>query len=58
MTLKEFCKNWPQHSEEVEERAAIMEYDGGMNRDEAERQAISQLKLKYQLYGKGYYGFE
>jgi adenosine deaminase len=32
--------NYDQEQEEFEERAAIMEYDGGMDRDEAEKAAL------------------
>jgi len=28
---------------ELEERAAILEYDGGMDRDQAERQAVEEV---------------
>ena len=33
--------------EELEERAAIMEYDGGMSREDAERAAMERLQYKY-----------
>ncbi len=32
---------------ELEERAAIREYDGGMDRDEAERHAVNELLSMY-----------
>jgi len=32
---------------ELEERAAICEYDGGMDRDDAERQAVNELLSMY-----------
>jgi hypothetical protein len=40
MNLGDDPKQWPAHLRELwEERAAILEYDGGLSRDEAERQA-------------------
>ena len=35
--------------EEFEERAAIMEYDGGLLRDEAEQKAYERLCEKYNI---------
>lgn len=36
---------------QLEERAAIHEYDGGLGRDQAERTALSEARLQ-PLYGK------
>lgn len=36
-------------SEWQQERAAIMEYDGGLNRDEAERQALLRTHIRLGL---------
>jgi hypothetical protein len=35
--------------EAYEERAAIMEFDGGLNRDEAEREAWALVSKRYRL---------
>jgi hypothetical protein len=37
----------PNHTEEYEERAAIMEFDGGLSREDAELQAAKILNRKY-----------
>ena len=47
--LEKFLRRYPQHEEEVIERAAIMEYDGGHCRPEAEALAVVRLKRKYDL---------
>jgi hypothetical protein len=39
----------PEHEEEYEERAAIMQFDGGLLRDDAERLAIKLLREKLKL---------
>ncbi len=39
----------PEHEEEYEERAAIMQFDGGLSRDDAERLAIKLLREKLKL---------
>jgi len=40
--------NWPEHwREEFEERAAIMEYDGGLPRLEAEKKAETIVRTFY-----------
>lgn len=36
--------------EDFEERAAIMEYDGGLSRDEAERAALAQVLNRFRLH--------
>ena len=36
--------------EDFEERAAIMEYDGGLSRDEAEREAWALVSIRYRLH--------
>jgi hypothetical protein len=36
--------------EAYEERAAIMEFDGGLSRDEAEREAWALVSKRYRLY--------
>ena len=53
MRLLDFQKKHPEHVEEAEERAAIMEYDGRMDRTEAEEKAVSRMYEKYKLGGKG-----
>jgi hypothetical protein len=36
-----------KEEEYFEERAAIMEYDGGLSRSEAEQRAMEEMKRKY-----------
>jgi hypothetical protein len=36
----------PEHKEEYEERAAIIEFDGGLSREDAEQLAIKLLREK------------
>ena len=36
--------------EDFEERAAIMEFDGGLSRDEAEREAWALIVNRYRLH--------
>jgi hypothetical protein len=36
--------------EAYEERAAIMEFDGGLSRDEAEREAGALVSKRYRLH--------
>ena len=36
-----------EYSEELEERAAIMEFDGGLSRDDAELAAAKHIRSKY-----------
>ena len=47
--------NWETYQEEVQERAAICEYDGGLTRPEAEQLALERLarliSAQYDLYG-------
>ena len=47
--LEKFCKQFPDHAEEATERAAIMQFDGGMPKDYAENQAVKLLIKKYDL---------
>ena len=37
---------------EFEERAAILEYDGGLSRNEADAQALVEIKRRMQLLGR------
>jgi hypothetical protein len=48
--MEELCRKYPQHKEELTERAAIMEYHGEMNRDDANNEASKLIKMKYGLY--------
>lgn len=50
MDFNEFLDTYPEYREELEERAAIMEYDGSLNREAAETQAVNRLKEKYKLF--------
>lgn len=36
---------------ELEERSAILQFDGGLSRDTAERQAIEEILTRYDLKG-------
>ena len=47
-TFTDFIRDNPSLSEEVTERAAIMEYDGGMSRAQAEEAAILRVWGKRQ----------
>jgi hypothetical protein len=47
--FKEFVGQFPQHKEEAEERAAIMQFDGGMPKSYAEEQAVKLIRKKYDL---------
>ena len=49
MTLSAFITTYPSHTEEAEERAAIMQYDGGMPKRIAEEEAVRWLIRKYDL---------
>ena len=49
MTLSAFTTAYPSHTEEAEERAAIMQYDGGMPKRIAEEEAARWLIRKYDL---------
>lgn len=49
MTFPEYMKT--DHAEEIEERAAIMEYQGGMTRERAEYLAARWIDKKY---GQGF----
>ncbi|MFC1633652.1 hypothetical protein ACFL5Z_02315 [Planctomycetota bacterium] len=37
---------------EYEERAAILQYDGGLNREEADRQAFVEIVRRLKKFGK------
>ena len=49
MTYSDFVRKYPQHAEELEERAAIMEYHGDKDRQTAESKAVMRLRIKYEL---------
>lgn len=45
MTARELLDRLPEDQRhDVEERAAIMEYDGGLSRDEAEQRAWQSMR--------------
>ena len=50
MTIHEFKRKYPNHEEEVEERAGIMQYSGEMSKQEAERKAVGRMRQKYRLW--------
>lgn len=46
--LPEFIGKWPPDAlESYEERAAIMEYDGGLSRWEAQEKAQDEIRCEY-----------
>jgi hypothetical protein len=49
VSFPEFIRAHREHREEVEERAAIMEYHAGMNRWDAEEAAVERMMDKYQM---------
>ena len=53
MLFADLIKAYPEHSEEAQERAAIMEYDGNLNRGAAEQETVRLIKWKYGLFDQG-----
>ncbi len=53
MTYKEIIQTYPQHREEMEERAAINEFDGTYTRAEAEYETAKLMHKKYLLFRQG-----
>lgn len=53
MTFRQFLKTYPKHKEEAEERAAIMQYEGNMSKEEAEMRTVHRLRAKYRLFKEG-----
>lgn len=49
MTYQEIVRFYPQHEEELNERAGILEYDAGYRRDIAEAFASAMIGEKYRL---------
>lgn len=49
MNFSELITAYPEHAEEAQERAAIMEYDGGLNRGAAEQETVRLIMRKYGL---------
>jgi len=45
----DFIRQFPDHEEEADERAGIMQYDGRLPKGIAERKAIEWLRKKYDL---------
>ena len=50
MTYKEIIQTYPQHREEMAERAAINEFDGTYTRAEAEYETAKLMHKKYLLF--------
>lgn len=48
-----FCQQNEQHREEAEERAAIMEYHGHLDREAAERETVRRIRWKYGIMKQG-----
>ena len=53
MTIAEFIKLYPEHEEEITERAAIIEFDGNVKKSVAELEAVRIIKWKYGIIYKG-----
>ncbi len=53
MTYQEIIQTYPQHREEMEERAAINEFDGTYTREEAEYETAKLMHKKYLLFRQG-----
>ncbi|CAB4203435.1 hypothetical protein UFOVP1382_51 [uncultured Caudovirales phage] len=54
MSAAAVAKMPPAFKTFFEERAAIMEYDGGLRRDEAERLALAATRELYRQHGPLY----
>jgi hypothetical protein len=50
--FRKIVDNFPEYVEELEERAAIMEYHGGYSHDKAEAMAAARIMDKYELWEK------
>lgn len=50
MDLKDYCKIYPHRCDRATERASIFEFDGEMNKKEAEEKAV-EMTIKYFLQG-------
>jgi hypothetical protein len=50
--IDDFIRDYPEHAEEVQERASIMEHDGGMTKNQAEIFAVNRVKEKYNIYNQ------
>ncbi len=48
--FRKIVDNFPEYVEELEERAAIMEYHGGYSREKAEQLAAARIMDKYELW--------
>jgi len=53
MKYRQFLKTYPKRKEEAEERAAIMQYEGEMSKEEAEMSTVYRLRAKYRLFEEG-----
>ena len=49
MTYHEFCRKYPEHAEEAEERAAIMETHNEWDRERAEGKAVMRIRIREDL---------
>ena len=50
LTFQEIWETYPKHREEMEERAAINEFDGTYTRAEAEYETAKLMHKKYLLF--------
>lgn len=57
MTIEEFVQKFPEHEEEVIERASILEYHAGYQKEDAEIKAMIIIRQKYNLKEEGEFDF-
>jgi len=53
LTYQEIIDTYPIHKEEAIERAAIIEYDAELTREQAENATAKRLHEKYLLFSQG-----
>ena len=54
MTYLEIITAYPEHQEEIEERAAICEYHGNLSREQAETIAAECMHRLHLLFRQGH----
>ena len=53
MTFQEVYKSYPQHREEMDERAGKMEFDNELSRENAEAETAVVMHERYLLFKHG-----
>ena len=53
MTFQQIYRDYPEHREELDERAAIKEFHGNIERPEAEAQTAELMHERYLLFQQG-----